>query len=238
MGLKTKMNPFTGKLQYVVDEDTIQTISFKESVDTEASLPPTGNTKNDGRFTNDTGHLYIWSGSAWIDQGDIIDLEWDAITGGPTSTPAEIDDAVAKKHTQNSDTILDEGGSNEISAEDVVKGAIEFIIDGSGSEISTGIAGDIQVPFDCTIQEVTLLGDQSGSIIVDIWKDTYANFAPTDADSITASAVPTITTAIKSTDATLTGWTTSVVAGDVLRFNVDSVTTIERCTIILKIKKV
>jgi hypothetical protein len=82
-----------------------------------------------------------------------------------------------------------------------------------------------------------LLADQSGSIVVDIWKDSYANFPPTDADSITASAVPTLSTADKSQDATLTGWTTSVSAGDTLRFNVDSATTVTRVSVLLKVTK-
>jgi hypothetical protein len=115
---------------------------------------------------------------------------------------------------------------------------ITFVIDGGGSAIATGIKGDLEIPFGCTINQVTVLGDQSGSIVVDIWKNTYANFPPTDADSITASAPPTLSTADKSQDSTLTGWTTSIAAGDILRFNVDSATTVERVTISLKVTKV
>lgn len=114
---------------------------------------------------------------------------------------------------------------------------IVFIIDGGGATITTGIKGDITIPFGCTINEVTMLADQSGSIVVDIWKDTYANYPPTGADSITAAAKPTITTATKSQDGTLTGWTTTITAGDTLRYNVDSVTTIQRVTVQLKVTK-
>jgi hypothetical protein len=115
--------------------------------------------------------------------------------------------------------------------------SITFIIDGGGSAITTGIKGDLEIPFACTIKRVTMLADQSGSIVVDIWKDSYANFPPTDADSITASAPSTISSATKSQDSTLTGWTTSIAAGDILRFNVDSCTSIERCTLALKVTK-
>jgi hypothetical protein len=116
-------------------------------------------------------------------------------------------------------------------------GAITIIIDGGGSEIADGIVGDIEIPFDCTIVAATLLADQSGSIVVDIWKDSYANYPPTDADSITASAPPTISSAVKSQDTTLTGWTTSITAGQTLRFNVDSATTITRVTLSLKVTR-
>lgn len=112
-----------------------------------------------------------------------------------------------------------------------------FVIGDGISTITTGIKGDLTVPFACTITGVTLLGDTSGSIVIDLWKDVYNQFPPTDADSITASAPPTITSTTKSTDTTLTGWTTSVTAGDIIRFNVDSVTSFTRVTIAIKAKR-
>lgn len=114
---------------------------------------------------------------------------------------------------------------------------IPFMIDGGGAVITTGIWGDIQLDFACTINSVTLLADQSGSIVVDIWKDTYVNYPPVVGDSITASAKPTISSATKSTDSTLTGWTTSISAGDILRFNVDSITTCTRVLVSMKATK-
>jgi hypothetical protein len=113
--------------------------------------------------------------------------------------------------------------------------AITFVIDGAGATITTGVKGDLSIPFAGTITGARLLADQSGSIVVDIWKDTYANYPPTSGDSITASAKPTISSATKANDTTLTGWTTSISAGDTLRFNVDSCTTIQRCTVVLTV---
>lgn len=116
-------------------------------------------------------------------------------------------------------------------------GSIGITVDGGGSAITTGIKGYIEVPYACTINRATTLADVSGSIVFDVWKDTYANYPPTVADTITASAKPTISTATKAQDATLTGWTTSVAAGDILGFNVDSCTTITRAHLILKVTK-
>jgi hypothetical protein len=115
--------------------------------------------------------------------------------------------------------------------------SLTFVIDGGGSAITTGEKGHLEIPFACTITQVTMLADQAGDIVVDVWKDTYANFPPTDADSITASAPPTISSAQKSQDATLTGWTKAITAGDILAFNVDSCATITRVTISLKVTK-
>lgn len=122
-----------------------------------------------------------------------------------------------------------------VSAE---SGAIVFIIDGGGSAITTGQKGHLEIPFKCEIERATLLADVSGSIVVNIWKDTYANFPPAVGDKITASAPPTIVTDTDSQDATLTGWTKTINAGDILAFNVDSAATITRVTLVLKIKKI
>jgi hypothetical protein len=124
----------------------------------------------------------------------------------------------------------------------VKTGAIPFLIDGGGSAITTGLKGYIRVPFNCTITKATLLADQSGSIVVNVWKTTYSSFDagsthPVSGDKITSSTPPTISSATKSQDSTLTSWTTSISAGDILAFNVDSDTTITRCTIILDVTK-
>jgi hypothetical protein len=115
--------------------------------------------------------------------------------------------------------------------------ALQFMIDGGGSAITTGVKGDLYIPFSGTITGVVLVADQAGSIVIDLWKDSYANYAPTDADSITASAPPTLSSAAKSKDTTLTGWTTSLAADDLLRINVDSASTLTRVTLILLITK-
>lgn len=115
--------------------------------------------------------------------------------------------------------------------------AINFVIGSGLAVITTGVKGDFQVPFDCHIESWTLLGDQSGSIVIDLWKDSYANFAPTVADTITASAKPTLASALKNTDATLAGWTRTVAAGDIMRVNVDSAAIVQRVTLSLKVRR-
>jgi hypothetical protein len=114
---------------------------------------------------------------------------------------------------------------------------ISFQLGGPGATISTGVQGYIVVPFDCTITEVYLVAGQTGSIVVDLWVDTYANHPPTGADSICASAKPTISSSNKSNDSTLTGWTTSLTKGKIMVVNVDSVSGITNCAGMLMVKK-
>lgn len=124
---------------------------------------------------------------------------------------------------------------SNLGISDTSNSAIKFVFDGGGEKIKNGAQGDLEVPFTCTINRVTLLADQTGNVVIDVWRDTYANYPPTDGDSITASAVPSISSAQSSQDDTLSGWTTSINAGDILRFNVDSANVVTRCTISLKV---
>jgi len=115
----------------------------------------------------------------------------------------------------------------------VATSSVQVLFDGGEADISTGIKADLVIPFSCTIQEVTLLSSQEGSIVIDIWKDSYSNFPPTQSDSITASAKPTISSSNKSKDSTLAGWTKNISGGDTLRFVVDSCTNIRNCVLSL-----
>lgn len=116
---------------------------------------------------------------------------------------------------------------------------IEFIIDGVGTTITTGVKGDLEVPYDCTATAWTLLADQSGSIVIDIWKDVYANFPPTNVDAIPGGGnEPSISTNTNAQDTDIANWTTTgLTKGDILRFNVDSCTSITRCTLVLRVTR-
>ena len=123
-------------------------------------------------------------------------------------------------------------------AVDVNKSSFGITIDGGGSAITTGVKGYVTIPFDCTITGWVLTGDQSGSIVIDVWRDTYANFPPTVADTIAGSEKPTLSSVQKNQDLTLSSWTTTVTEGDVIGFNVDSATTVTKVTLIVKVTKV
>ena len=130
--------------------------------------------------------------------------------------------------------------ANTISAttyQGLPSGSFGITIDGGGSAITTGVKGYVEMPYAGTITSWTILADQSGSAVIDLWKDTYANFPPTSADTITASARPTLSSAVKGQSSTLTGWTTAVAAGDIIAFNVVSASASTRITLALKITK-
>jgi hypothetical protein len=181
----------------------------------DASKPAAGTA---GRFyyATDTMILYRDTGGSWTE-----------------AARAEVKSRLASLFEKAHSSLSGIGASDHHSN----VATITFIIDGGGSAIATGEKGHLEIPFACTITGWTILADQSGSIVVDVWKDTYANFPPTVADTIAGSEKPTLSSAQKNQDLTLTTWTTSIAAGDILAFNVDSCTTVTRVTISLKVTK-
>jgi hypothetical protein len=233
------------------DGDTLSTgLTFPNTglhiLDTNAShdliIAPGSNITADRTLTITTGdsdRTLTISGNATIDQ----DL---SVTADPTFNSVQINDSNDSHQLQflaGSDLSADRtltittGDANRTLTLPVI-GVVGITIDGGGSTITTGVKGYVECPYAGTIVSATLVIDQSGAIVIDVWKDTYANFPPTDADSITAAAPPTIAASgVKSQDTTLTGWTTSVTAGDMFGFNVDSVTAATRATLTLKINR-
>lgn len=105
--------------------------------------------------------------------------------------------------------------------------AATYTLDGGGSTLTTGVHGDILVPFAGTITGYTLLPDQSGSLSIGVWKDSYANYPPVVGDLLLTL------TLTATTKAQVTGLSHAVAAGDILRFNLTSVTSVTRVSIVL-----
>lgn len=120
---KAIVNPFTGKLTLIRADSAFH---LKDGVDTYNDLPLTGNTENDVRIAKDTDKMYTWGISAssgtidnWKEIGSASSVDWSNINNKPSSSTTDIDDAVSKRHTQNTDMKLDEGGANEVAVADV-----------------------------------------------------------------------------------------------------------------------
>jgi len=112
-------------------------------------------------------------------------------------------------------------------------GGITFIMDGGASVISTGQKGYLIAPYSGIITGWTIVSDVIGSIVVDVWKDTYANYPPTVADTIAGSEKPTLSSVNKNSDSNLSTWTTQFSMGDIFTINVDSVSTVTKVTLLL-----
>lgn len=155
-----------------------------------------------------------------------------AITGGSVAGITDL--AVTDGGTGASTA---SGARANLGVDQLQTDTIQVFVDGGGSAIAADQKVYFQVPYACTITDARAFVDTSSTIVVDIWKDAQANYPPTDADSITGAAPVTITAGTNSTDSTLTGWTTSITANDVLFFNVDSNDNATKLTVALTISK-
>lgn len=189
----------------------------------------------DARYAQRANNLSDLSSAASA-TANLVVMVGDSGSGGTKGlVPAPgTGDAAAGKFLKADGTFAVPSGS-------AVVRSVGITIDGGGVVITTGVKGFVYVPYSGTITKATLLSTDAaataGSIVIDVWKDVYANYPPDNSDSITASAPPTLSSANKSQDSTLTGWGAgkTVTAGDVIGFNVDSATTVTRVTLTLEI---
>lgn len=158
----------------------------------------------------------------------LIDAEGDLIIGTADNTPGRLAVGTAGYALVS---------RSSRPAYEAQYSTLNFVIDGGGAEIADGVKGDIVVDFACTLVAWTLLADQSGAIKIDVWVDSYANFPPTNDDSICNGHEPEIAaSAAKAQDTDIADWSgEAITAGSVMRFNVDSCTTITRATLALKV---
>jgi hypothetical protein len=111
---------------------------------------------------------------------------------------------------------------------------INYIVDGGNAVIAPGNKGSVTLDVSGIIESVTVLCDQEGSVVVDIQKSNYSTF-PTFSSILGGSYIQLINQR-KYRDDNLTGWSTNLVAGDILTFEVPSASNISRFLISLKLK--
>ena len=182
----------------------------------------------------DPGGIFNWTGQ-WTTS--TVYVTGDAVSYNGSSYVAIAD------HTSGSTTEPGIGANWEdawmllAGGEQLKSSSFQIAVRGNGYPLTAGMKGHLHVPFDCVITEATLLADVVGSVVVDIWKDTYGSYPPTNADSITASSPLTLSSAFKTTDTALTGWTKTLAQGDVLAFVIDSNSLIGELTIALSVDR-
>lgn len=114
---------------------------------------------------------------------------------------------------------------------------INVLIGDGGTVLTAGVAACIRVDFLARITGsfVQEFDGTSGSLVLGIAKS--APGASPSFASIVGSTPPTIASGRYAADETLTGWTTSIDRGDLLRFSVTSATSIMRVLVALRIRR-
>ena len=118
---------------------------------------------------------------------------------------------------------------------------LEFIISNLGSTLITGVQPYLTVPYASTITAATMVCAPTGSLTVDIWRCSYAQYDggvthPVVADSITGGN-PLLIPSDSKTTSTLANWNTSLNQGDILAFNISSAASATEATITLYLNR-
>jgi len=111
---------------------------------------------------------------------------------------------------------------------------VNYVIDSGSLPMNVGDKGKLSLDVTGVIESITVLCDQTGDIVFDISKCTFADYPAFN--SITAAQRVQLTNSNKYFDDVLNNWTTTIVAGEILNFSVISVTDIRRLLISLKLK--
>lgn len=107
----------------------------------------------------------------------------------------------------------------------------------NGTSVITAQDQEIVLPFAGTITDWTIVSDKSANVSIDLWVDGYAEYPPTVLDTICNSNYVSLTTSDKNTDSTLTGWTKTFSAGDIMKAHIISVDTASRILLTIKYTK-
>jgi hypothetical protein len=105
-------------------------------------------------------------------------------------------------------------------------------IDGGDTSPISGSMGYFTVPSNGNIVGWSIFADVSGDCVVDVRKSDYASFPTTS--SIAGSEKPSLSSAQKNQDNTLSTWTTSLTQGDVIEFFLESAITVKKINIIVR----
>ena len=111
---------------------------------------------------------------------------------------------------------------------------VNYVIDSGSLPMQVGDKGKLTIDVTGVIENIRVLADQTGDIVLDIGKASFADYP--NFNSITAGQRVQLTNTNKYFDDVLNNWTTTITAGDILRFDVISVNQIRRLLISLKLK--
>lgn len=112
---------------------------------------------------------------------------------------------------------------------------INFVHSSGSQDMTAGIKGELTLDVTGQIDTWTIVGDVNGFLRVDIEKCSYNDY-PNGFSSIVSTDYPTIAQGtMKGNNDNLTVWDKTLVAGDILRFKVQGVTSIRRFMLGLKV---
>lgn len=121
-------------------------------------------------------------------------------------------------------------------AQPTLKAGLVFDFDNEDVVIADGAVCDLNVPFDCTLESVQMTAPkESGDATVALYYATYNDY-PTFT-SLDGGDNPSFSSSRKYKDTDLTGWTTTVSEGTIIRAQISGVVDITKIALTLNVRK-
>lgn len=115
---------------------------------------------------------------------------------------------------------------------------IEYVIGGGTDTISLGYKGGLVIPDWLHVNNWIILAPNVGSIVIDVYKITLTQYLagtiPSGVNSITGTDIPTLSSSASAQSFALTGWNTRINQNDFLGFNVNSISSLTLCTLVVQ----
>ena len=124
--------PLDGECRYVRSENKVYQYWKEDNKWHDLGIPPTSGTGSGDMLKS----VYDTDNDGIVDKAESID------DGTYSATAQDIKDAVDKKHTQNTDTYLDYGGSNQVSASEV-KNAVNLSHQAGSESLGGDLSGTV-----------------------------------------------------------------------------------------------
>jgi hypothetical protein len=199
---------------------------------------PTASNNGDRWYDLTTGLEYVW-----INDGDSYQWVAPASTGPQGTTgPAGSVGATGSQGPTGSNGVQGAtgpqgatGSKGATGSSGITVGSFGLTIDGGSSVITSGGKGYVSMPYGGTITGWDMLGNTTGSIQVDLKKANFSSFPTTT--SVTGGNYIGMTTSIKGTDSTLSGWSATFSQGDIYEFKVVTISSLNRVNIVLRTNK-
>lgn len=97
----------------------------------------------------------------------------------------------------------------------------------------------MRIPYACTIVGWYVTGNAAGSIVIDVWRSTFAGYPPAVAGTIVGGSgnKPTLSTARTATAAPASWTSVALVEGDYVTFKVDSTSGLTTARVVLAVER-
>ena len=136
------------------------------------------------------------------------------------------------------DTITEILESQTVTNDRTLLSELIVTMRGFGSPLVVNSKTYLRIPYNCQLLGWDIIADQTGSLVIEVWKGTFDELPDSEDDSITGENDPTITNNIKATDDVLEDWSKILAEGDYLCFNIKSAASITAAVLTLKITKI